>query len=273
MKRYFRLTKRQKFVVSSLALGIGAFLVQNTEVDYRYFAIAGLSLIAGFMSAWALKDGLGKSATLLTLVLPVFFTAGTELFYLGFESSSFYLSVLPVLQTVIKVFSLLAYVVCIYALLLTGNIYNVATARTIQLLRAAHAVGFVLSLVVLFFLFNWLLSLRLDFWLNAAGMGALSLPVFLQGFWSIELEHKLGEEVLLMSVALGLVIAEFGALLSFWPITVPVGSLALTSVVYIGLGLGQAKLQQRLFEKTVREYLAVGVLVFAAMFLTARWGG
>lgn len=267
------MTKRQKFVTSSLALAVVFFLVQYTDVDYRYLTISGLSLLTLLVSAWALKDGLGKSAALLTLLLPLFFTAGTQLFYLGFESSNFYLSLPSFLQMGIRGLFVLGYAVSFYALLLTGNIYNVATARTIQLLRAAHAVGFVLSLAVAFFLFNWILSLRLDFYYNTLGMALIALPLFLQGFWSIELEQKLSREVLYLTGSLGLIVAEFAAILSFWPITVPVGSLALTSVVYIGLGLGQAKLQQRLFEKTVREYLIIGLLVFSAMFLTARWGG
>lgn len=267
------LTKRQKFVATSLTQLAASFLVQSTEVDYRYFAILGLSMLAVAVSVWALKDGLTKSATLLTLVLPIFFTAGAQLFYLGFESSNFYLSLPEFLQIGIRGAFVIGYAVGFYALLLTGNIYNVATARTIQLLRAAHAVGFVLSLVTCFFLFNWLLSLRLDFYINTIGMAIISIPLFSQGFWSIELEHKLSREVLYLTTSLGLIVAEFAAILSFWPITVPVGSLALTSIVYIGLGLGQAKLQQRLFEKTVREYLIVGLLVFSAMFFTARWGG
>lgn len=267
------LTKRQKFVATSLVLALSSFLVQYTDVDYRYLAIFGLSALTVLLSAWALRDGLTKSATLLTLVLPVFFTAGVQLFYLGVESSNFYLSLPEFLSQGIRGLFVLGYAVGFYALLLTGNIYNVATARTIQLLRAAHAVGFVLSLVTCFFLFNWILSLRLDFYVNTIGMAVISLPLFLQGFWSIELEHKLGREVLYLTSGLGLIVAEIAAVLSFWPITVPVGSLALTSIVYIGLGLGQAKLQQRLFEKTVREYLIVGLLVFFAMFLTARWGG
>lgn len=267
------LTKRQKFVAASLFLALISFFVQYVEVDTRYLAIAGLALLTLFISAWALKDGLGKSATLLTLVLPIFFTAATQLFYLGFESSNFYLSLLEFFAQGIRGLFVAGYAIGLYALLLTGNIYNVATARTIQLLRAAHAVGFVLSLVTCFFLFNWLLSLRLDFYINTIGMAVIAIPLFSQGFWSIELEHRLSREVLYLTTSLGLIVAEFAAVLSFWPITVPVGSLALTSVVYIGLGLGQAKLQQRLFEKTTREYLIVGLLVFSAMFFTARWGG
>jgi hypothetical protein len=39
------------------------------------------------------------------------------------------------------------------------------------------------------------------------------------------------------------------------------------------LGLGQAKLDERLFSSTVREHLVVGTLVFAAMFFATHWGG
>src|SRR3989344_6021972 len=265
------LTKRQKFVATSLFLAGVSFFVQYVDVDYRYLAIVGFSLLTFFLSAWALKDGLGKSATLLTLVLPVFFTAGIQLFYLGFESSNFYLSLPEFLQMGIRGLFILGYAVGFYALLLTSNIYNVATARTIQLLRAAHAVGFVLTLATAFFMFNTILAWRPDFWIIGIGMGLVSYPLFLQGFWSIELEHKLSPEIKTLSLGLSLIVAEIATILAFWPITVQVGSLALTTILYIGLGLGQAKLQQRLFEKTVREYLIVGLFVFVIMFFTARW--
>lgn len=268
------MSKRQKFVISSLLLAVTSFFVQYVGIEFRYWAILGLSLFSLVISFWALREGLTKSAVLLSLVLPVFFTVGAQLFFLGFESSSnFYLLLPGTLAVGLKVLFNIGFAVGLYALFLTGNIYNVATARTIQLLRAAHAVGFVLSLATCFFLFNWLLGLRTDFYVNSVGMGLLSIPLFLQGFWSIELEDKLSKEIIYFTVSLSLLVAEFAMVLSFWPITVPVASLTLTSVVYIGLGIGQAKLQQRLFEKTVREYLIVGLLVFSAMFLTARWGG
>jgi hypothetical protein len=59
----------------------------------------------------------------------------------------------------------------------------------------------------------------------------------------------------------------------FWPTSVVVGSLFLTIALYLLLGLGQAKLEGRLFSQTVREYLTLGILVFLGMFLATRWGG
>ena len=66
---------------------------------------------------------------------------------------------------------------------------------------------------------------------------------------------------------------EIALSLYFWPVTVVVGSLFLTIAVYMLLGLGQAKIEGRLFSQTVREYLIVGVLVFIGMFFATRWGG
>lgn len=265
------MTKRQKFVVSSLFLSGLFFVIQYVDFDFRYMSVGGLVFLSLLVSFWALKDGLNKNATLLTLVLPALFTGSAELFFLGLSDSPFFLSLFEFLKHAVRIILVAIYVVGIYALFLTSNIYNVATARTIQLLRAAHAVGFVLSLLTCFFIFNTILSLKLDFWVNGFFMGVFSFPILLQGFWSIGLEEKIGSEVLLLSSGIALAIAEMSAVLSFWPISVPVGSLGLTSVAYVGLGLGQAKLQQRLFEKTVREYLLLGLFVFIIIFFAARW--
>lgn len=257
------MTKRQKFVLSSLLLASGFVLVQYfVETGFRYQTIGLLTLLTVIFSGWSLKDGLGRNATLLALVLPTFFTAGVGLFY--FLLPTTIISAIPVL---------FLYVLGIYALLLTSNIYTVASARTIALLRAAHAVGFLLTLLSAFLLFDTIFSVRADFWVNGLAVGLVSFPLFLQGFWSIDLEHRLNSEILFPGIALAGVLGEIAAILSFWPVTVPVASLALTTVLYVGLGTGQAKLQQRLFARTTKEYFFVGAVVFLTMFLTARWAG
>lgn len=257
------MTKRQKFVVSSLLLTSG-FLAMQFFVDtsFRYQTIVGLTLLSIVLSLWCLREALGRNATLLSLILPSFFTAGIGIFYFLLPPSWF--AGVPIL---------FLYALGIYALFLTANIYTVATARTIALLRAAHAVGFLLTLVSAFLLFDTILSLRAHFWVNGLGVLFVSFPLFLQGMWAIDLEHTLSRDILYPSIALSIVAGEVAAILSFWPITVPVASLALTTIMYVGLGLGQAKLQQRLFTKTIREYLLVGAVVFITMFITARWAG
>jgi len=99
-----------------------------------------------------------------------------------------------------------------------------------------------------------------------------SIPLYLQGYWAVHLEKKISKEEILLSLISGFVMAEIALLLFFWPVTVAVGSLFLTTSVYIILGLGQAQLETRLFQQTVREYLLVGFIVFLGMFLATRWG-
>lgn len=256
------MTKRQKFVLSSLILASGFFSLQFIETDSKYQAISLLTLLSALFTAWAIRDGLGKNATLLVLVLPAMFTAGVGLFYFLLPSSI--LTQVPIL---------FLYALGIYALLLTSNIYTVAASRTIALLRAAHAVGFILTLLTSFLLFDTVFSLRSDFWVNGLLCGLISFPLMLQGLWAVDLEATVSKDILYTSFACSLIAGQVASILSFWPITVPVASLALTTVIYIGLGLGQARLQQRLFAKTVREYFIVGAIVAVTMFLTARWGG
>lgn len=256
------MTKRQKFVISSLILTSGFLFLQFVDTSLRYQVIAGFTAGSFVLSFWSLKEGLGRNATLLVLTLPTFFTAAVGLFYFLLP---------PIIFVGIPV--LILYAIGIYALLLTANIYTVAAARTIALLRAAHAVGFVLALVTAFLLFDTLLSLRSSFLINGTAAGLLSFPLLLQGFWSVDLESRLSEDVLYPAIAVSVVIGQMATILSFWPVTVTVGSLALTTLMYVGLGLGQARLQQRLFGRTVKEYFTVGAIVFLAMFLTAKWGG
>lgn len=200
--------------------------------------------------------------TLLSLVLPTLYTVGVGLFWFLLPATIF--TRLPVV---------ILYGLGIYALCLTSNIYTVAAIRTIALLRAAKGVGFVITLVTLFLIFDAILSLRIPVWFTAPAVAVISLPLFLQGFWVVPLEKTISKEVYLISLVSSLIVGEIAALLYFWPVTVVVGSLFLTVSAYMLLGLGQAKLESRLFSLTIREYLVVGILVFLGMFLATRWGG
>jgi len=160
----------------------------------------------------------------------------------------------------------------IYALSLTANIYTVSTIRTIALMRAAKGVGFVLTLLTSFLLFDAIFSIKADLWVNVLLVYVSSFLVFFQGLWTSSLDHRLSKEVTISSVIFSLVLSEIAMVLFFWPVTVVVGSLFLTVGVYVLLGLGQAQIEGRLFAQTAREYLTVGILVFLAMVVATQWG-
>ena len=257
-----KIEKRQKFLLSAFLLSAGLLLVQLTNLSWRYEAIFFLSVLTYLLSAWSLIEGLNGVEWLTVLVLPLLFTTGVGLFY--FLVPSGWLTRVPVI---------ILYGVGIYVLLLIENIFSVAAIRTIQLLRSAQAVGFLMTLVTSFFIYNTILSFRAGPWFNSILIFVFSLPLVLQGLWCINLEEKLTPRLWLFTLVLALVQAEVSLAFSFWPVSVAVGSLAPATALYLSLGLAQHHLSQRLFSKTINEYLSVGVVVFLVIFLTTHWGG
>lgn len=255
------MSKRRRFLVTSLVLSLGFVGIQFLTDQNRFLAIGLLGLLTLVLYAWCLWEGIGRNMTLLTLVLPTIFTLGVGVFWFLLPGSIF--AQIPVV---------IFYGVGIYVLCLTMNIYSVSAARTIALLRAARGVGFVLTLVTSFLVYDAILSFRAPLWITAPSAMLLSLPLFFQGVWSINLETKFEPELLLFSAISSLVVGEIVAALFFWPVTIVVGSLFLTVTVYMLVGLGQAKLEGRLFAQTIREHLVVGLLVFIAIFFATHWG-
>lgn len=256
------ITKRQRFIVTTIILTAGFFGLQFLDERYRFLAIGALGVSTTLLFAWSLREGLGKNATLLVLVLPTLFSLSVGLFWFLLPSSV--LTRIPII---------LFYGVGIYALCLTSNIYTVAAIRTIALLRAARGVGFALTLVTTFLVFDTLLSLRASALLVSLAIMIASFPLFLQGLWTIPLEIVLSRNLLVMSLIFSIAIGEVGLALHFWPVKVVVGSLFLTIGMYMLLGLGQAKLEGRLFKQTIREYLIIGFVVFLGMFVATSWSG
>jgi hypothetical protein len=257
-----RITKRQKFILTAGLLSAGLLSIQILDVSWRYQAIGGLTVLAYLLSAWSLSEGLTGTQWFTVLILPTLFTLGV---------GSFYFLIPTTWWTRLPIAALFSF--GLYALLLTENIFSVAAIRTIQLLRSAQAVGFLLTIITAFFLYDTILSFRLDPWFNFLLTALVSLPLLAQGLWYINLEERISRRCWFYSLVGCLVLGEISLVFSFWPVTVVVGSLALTTSMYIILGLVQHKLTERLFKRTISEHIAVGIAVLVIIFLTTHWGG
>lgn len=255
------MSKRFRFIISSILLSAGFIWIQFIDDSTKFLAIAVLVLLTAIFSFWSFYEGLGKNMTLLSIVLPMLFTLGVGIFWF----------LLPVnIYTRIPI--VIFYGLGIYILSSTMNIYTVSSQKTIALLRAAHGVGFVLTLLTSFLLFDAILSIRFNFLISSLLVFVSSFLLFFQGLWSIELEKEFDMKIFQTALISSLIVAELSILIFFWPVTVVVGSLFLTSGVYLLLGLGQAKIEDRLFPSVVREYLTLGLIVLIGMFFATRWG-
>ncbi|MFH0943166.1 MAG: hypothetical protein V1810_03260 [Candidatus Beckwithbacteria bacterium] len=254
------MTKRLRLVIVSTILSFGLLAIQSIEIEVRYQAIGLLAGVAYGLSAWALFDDLKGIEWFMVLILPVFYPVAVALFYF----------LLPV-RLLSRLVILSVFGVGMYALLLTENIFSVAAIRTIQLLRAAHAVGFLLTLIVAFFLWDTMFSFRFSPWWNGLIVGVTSLPLILQGLWSVNLDEKVRQEEWYNSLGLSWGLAGLAFMISFWPVTITMASLFVVTGLYVGLGLVQNRLSGRLFKKTISEYLWVGGLVFGLTFFLAQW--
>lgn len=255
------MSKRRRFVFVSFILSIGFVGIQFLTDQNRFWAIGLLGISTILMFYWSLHETLGKNMTLLSLVLPFIFTLGVGIFWFLLPVSIY--SRIPIV---------IFYGIGIYILCLTVNIFTVSAVRTIALLRAARGVGFVISLVTSFLVFDAILSLKSEVYILLPLVLMVSFPLLLQGLWTVTLEKEFNKKLVRIALIGSLIMVEVSAILYFWPVTVVVGSLFLTVTFYMLLGLSQAYLEERLFPAIIREHLSVGILVFMAMLIATHWG-
>ncbi len=252
--------KRQKFVLTALTLAAGLWGIHALPValEWRYWLIALLVGVAAVGSGWALREGLSGIEWLTVVLPPTLFTAGVGLFYILLPTH--WLARLAVVTM---------FGIGQYALLLTANIFSVAAIRTIALFRAAGAVGFVMTMLTGFLLYDAILSFREAWWWSAPLVIIVSMLLLLPALWSVEVEEKLSLKLVKYTIWLAILQGLMAVAISFWPVSLIVASLFLTTMLYIYLGISQHHFSQRLYSRTVWEYLTVGIVVLATMLITA----
>lgn len=257
----FGLTKREKITIASVILSLGLLSTQLVPFYLTYKFIIGLGALAYILSVLALWEGLNKQKAVVLMILPTLFTLAVASYY--FLLPVRWLTRLPVA---------FAFGLTFYTLLLSQNVFNVASIRTIPLYRVASTAVFVLTLITSYLLFNVVFSFDLMFVWNAVIIFLLSFPLILQVVWSIEMEG-ISSLVLIYTTVLSLVVAEIGAVLSFWPISNSMASLMLSTVIFITMGIATHSLRDRLSREVVWEYVGWGVLILIIATFTTSWTG
>lgn len=235
---------------------------QTVSESLRYQVMAFLALSTLLLAVFSLWGELSGIKYFLLLLLPVYFVMGATLFYF----------LLPV-RWITRLPFALAFGISVYLLMLTSNIYNVAAIRTIALLRAAHAVGHLFSLVAAFFLLNVLFSLHGSIFLTVLGVAAVCGPIYLVNLWSFGLEEYITRKVFWHTIVFALVTAQVATVFSLWPLAPINASLVVITVMYVLLGLGQFVFHEKLRPRIVWEHLSVALVVAVIIMISSRWGG
>ncbi|MCL5970141.1 MAG: hypothetical protein M1450_01395 [Patescibacteria group bacterium] len=257
-----KFSKRQRYVFTVLTLTAGLVTTQIVPIDQRNEMVVSLGILTFVLSTITQKEDL-KGIEYLTLnILPVMFTIAVSYFYF----------LLPV-RWLTRVPTAVLYALGIYAILLTENIYNVAAIRSIQLLRAAHSVGFLTTLITAFLLFDTLISFHSSSFINLVFVLIICFPLILQSLWSMVLEQRISKKIIFSTILSSLIIAETAFMLSFWPINTTIFALFLTTLLYSIIGILQQKLIQRLFPQTLKEFITVVIITFLLIIVTTKWGG
>lgn len=261
--RHFLLSldKRQRFALQTIILTFGLLITQLIWEDYRFGMVVILSIISYFLTAWSLSEDIKGAEWLLLFILPVFFTAAVSLFYF----------LLPG-RWITRLLTTVVFAVGTYATLLAENIYNVAAARSIQLLRVAQSVGLLITLVVIFLLVSIIFSTRSSFLVNMLFLTPLVFILSLQSIWSVKLTPTISREIVIYAFVISISIGEMAVVLSFWPIQIATVSLFITAGFYTLVGIVQQHLLEKLFANTIREYILAFIFTFVLSFLITSWG-
>ncbi len=253
-------SKRQQFVAVTCILTAGLVLTQLVGIEQRYAMVAIVSLLTYMASAWALRDDLRGIEWVMLLALPTMFTAGVLLFY--FLLPVRWLTRLPVAA---------GFAIGFYALLLTENIYNVAVNRTIALLRAAHSVGFLLTIITFFLLIQATIAFGFPLVWYLLFVGILTFVLTVQALWSVDLEDRIVQNVTLLTMITTMVMLMFFWALYFWPVNKTLLVIMLSALYYSMIGMAQQFISQRLYKSTIIEYGMVATIVSIIILLTANW--
>lgn len=259
--RIMQFNKRQKFVVAVLLLSLGVFLSEYFSGLKLLSSAVFLAIATDILLILILRKDIKGTFFAPILVLPFFFTLAFPFFY----------TLVPT-RLLSRLIITFLYAFGLYSLFLTQNIFAVSGIRTINLLRSARIVAFVITLLVFYFLVNFIFSLRLPVLLTPLAILPVSFLMNIQSLWTYSLETSQIKAIALFSGAIALCILQLSYVLVIWPVNASIYSLFLTGIFYTYSGLCHAWLERRLFKGILWEYVWVGFISVLFLVIFSKWG-
>ncbi len=256
----FTITKRQKFVITSVILACGLIGTYFVPFYVRHWYILGLTAAAYLLSLWSLWVGISRLKAITLLILPTFFTLAVAGYYF------------LLISWITRIPAAIVFGVIFYLLLLSQNIFNVSSIRTIPLYRAASTTVYVLTILTFFLLLSVVLSFQMLFIWNAVIVFFLALPLSVQLLWSVEIE-RVDRALVEYSTIISVVTAELILAYSFWPIKTIIESLVTMIVYSVLLGVVVHMLRDRFSKRDLWLYMGWGFVGFLIALFTTTWTG
>jgi len=251
------MAKRLTFILTSLSLTVSLALTDLLPREQRFWSIFVLGATAFFFTWFVLRREFFGIEFFTLLALPTLFIIG-----MGFTQYFF-----PNLSLLFKAILWTATFIGFYIILLAQNIFSVTAVKPVPLFRAAKTVSFLSSLFVAFLLFTAIYKGGFEVWQQVLFVSILSPILGFQPLRASGLDGHFDKKVFAVGLLIGLGMGESALGLSFLPLKSFFHSIALTTAVYIGFGLGQQYLQHSLTKRTVFEYgvtaLIVGLILAA----------
>ena len=258
--------KRLRYLISSLVAGAMFLLFITLPYEARYYALMVGVVVIIFCYWFGL--GIIWEKSMYYKIVPVLLPL---MFFLGF---GLFVVLLPMSWIMSIIVSLVFGFVC-YLMFLVENIFFVAIGyKTVPLSRAAYTTSLIMLLVTAFFLFDTILSFRMEFWINSIAIMASSIALFLYEYWAITIELSDDGKQLNTKAYIFVpswIMGQLALVFSFWPVGIFKGSIFLVAVIYVISGLMQADIRDRLFKRTWVGYMWAGVAILVAMILMTRW--
>lgn len=274
------MSKRVKFFGVALFLGFLLWLTGFIGVDKRLGVVSVISAVCYVLTAWVLFEDLKGWEWITLLILPVLFTFSSGLFANLLPPAvprmfglNFQIETSIFLGSIVRLFYSVLYVLGMYAILLTENIFSVASIRTIQLFRAARSVNFIMVLVTALFFFSVAFSLKLMFiWIMLIG-GLVSLLLSFASLWSIDLKTEHLDDVYRLSAIICWLMMFYAATLAFWPVRPFMAGLVLTACFYSLLGILEQRIGNKPFAINYLEFVVFNLIIVLIALLTTSWRG
>ncbi len=257
--RQFAISKRQKFVMTVIVLSVGLFLSEYLFSGYGVLFAGILAVATDLFIVVSLGEDLTANFSFYPLILPFLWSLSFGFFYF-----------LAPARLLTRIVLTTLFAIGMYSVMLSENIFVVASIRTIALLSSARIVTFVISLVAYFFITNTIFSFRLPVIPTLFLFAIFTFLFFLHSIWTYTLGKTWKEDVVWNSI-LTVCLTEFAGMLWFWPTPPTALALFATAIFYIFTGLTHVWLDKRLFRSVLWEYIWVAVVVLFVLLWFSGW--